>query len=88
MRKNNVVNKKGRVNMFGNKITKTISIEGMSCGHCARRVEEALKGVNGVKSAKVNLEAKNAEVTLKIDVPNDTLKSAVEEAGYEVIEIE
>lgn len=28
------------------------------------------------------------EVTLKIDVPNDTLKSAVEEAGYEVIEIE
>ena len=74
--------------MFGNKMTKIISIEGMSCGHGARRVEEALKGVNGVKSAKVNLEAKNAEVTLKIDVPNDTLKSAVEEAGYEVIEIE
>ena len=74
--------------MFGIKMTKIISIEGMSCGHCVRRDEEALKGVNGVKSAKVNLEAKNAEVTLKIDVPNDTLKSAVEEAGYEVIEIE
>ena len=74
--------------MFGNKMTKIISIEGMGGGRCVRSVEEALKGVNGVKSAKVNLEAKNAEVTLKIDVPNDTLKSAVEEAGYEVIEIE
>lgn len=74
--------------MFGNKKTKTITIEGMSCGHCAKRVEEVLKGVDGVKYAKVNLEAKNAEVTLKTDVPNDALKSAVEEAGYKVIEIE
>ena len=34
--------------MFGSKITKTIYIEGMSCGHCSKRVEEALKSVKGV----------------------------------------
>ena len=36
--------------MFGRKITKTILIEGMHCGHCSKRVEEALKSLNGVSS--------------------------------------
>lgn len=79
---------KGRNNMFGNKITKRISIEGMSCGHCAKRVEDALKQINGIKAVKVNLEGKNAEVTLKADVSNDVLKSTVEDIGYEVTNIE
>lgn len=74
--------------MFGNKITKRISIEGMSCGHCAKRVEDALKQINGIKAVKVNLEGKNAEVTLKADVSNDILKSAVEDIGYEVTNVE
>lgn len=73
--------------MFGNKITKTIFIEGMSCGHCSKRVEEALKSVKGVKSVQVNLEAKNAVVVLKTDVENEILKSAVEDAGFEVVDI-
>ena len=73
--------------MFGNKITKTFFIEGMSCGHCSKRVEEALKSVKGVKSVQVNLEAKNAVVVLKTDVENEILKSAVEDAGFEVVDI-
>lgn len=74
--------------MFGNKITKTIFIEGMSCGHCSKRVEEALKSVNGVKSVSVSLEEKKAEVVLKEDVSDDALKTAVEDIGFEVINIE
>lgn len=74
--------------MFGNKITKTIFIEGMSCGHCSKRVEEALKAVKGVKSVSVSLEEKNAKVVLKNDISNETLKSAVEEVGFEVTNIE
>lgn len=74
--------------MFGNKITKRISIEGMNCGHCAKRVEDALKQINGINAVKVNLEGKNAEVTLKADVSNDVLKSTVEDIGYEVTNIE
>lgn len=74
--------------MFGNKITKTIFIEGMSCGHCSKRVEEALKSVNGVKSVSVSLEEKKAEVVLKEDVSEDALKTAVEDIGFEVINIE
>ena len=73
--------------MFGSKIIKTIFIEGMSCGHCSKRVEEALKSVAGVKSAKVFLEDKKAEVILKNDVNNEILKSAVEDVGFNVVDI-
>ena len=73
--------------MFGNKITKTIFIEGMSCAHCSKRVEEALKSVKGVKAVQVNLESKNAVVTLKTDMDNESLKVAVEAVGFEVVDI-
>jgi len=71
--------------MFGNKITKTIFIEGMSCGHCSKRVEEALKSIDGVKSVSVSLEDKKAEVILKKDIANEILKSTIEDIGFEVI---
>ena len=73
--------------MLGNKIIKTIFINGMSCGHCSKRVEDALKSVNGVKSVKVFLEEKKADVILKNDVDNEILKNAVEEVGFEVVNV-
>lgn len=62
---------------------KTLSIEGMSCGHCAARVEKALNAIPGV-SAKVDLASKSAAVELSSPVGDDALKAAVEDAGYEV----
>ena len=74
--------------MFGgNKITKIIEIEGMSCGHCSKKVETALKNLKEVKSVNVSLEKKKAEVILKQEVNNDMLKSIVEELGYKVVNI-
>jgi copper chaperone CopZ len=69
-------------------MTKKITIEGMTCGHCAMHVEEALEGVNGVISAKVNLAGKSAIVELEQEVDAAELKAAVEEAGYEATKIE
>lgn len=66
---------------------KTIRIEGMSCGHCKKRVEDALNAIPGVE-AEVNLEAKNALVKLSEEVSNEVLKKAVEDAGYDVTGIE
>ena len=74
--------------MFGNKITKTIFINGMSCGHCFKRVEDALKSVNGVKSVNVYLEEKKADIILKKDVDNEILKNAVEDVGFEVVDVQ
>ena len=74
--------------MFGNKITKTIFINGMSCGHCSKRVEAALKSVNGVKSVKVSLEEKKADIIFKNDIDNDVLKNAVKNVGFEVVNVQ
>ena len=73
--------------MFGKKITKTIFIEGMSCVHCSKRVEEALKAVDGVKSVIVSLEEKKAQVLAKNDIANEVLKNAVEDIGFDVVDI-
>lgn len=74
--------------MFGNKkIKKNIKIEGMSCMHCAKKVENGLKEIKEVKSVNVNLEEKNAEVILKQEIENDILKKKIEDLGYEVKEI-
>jgi copper chaperone len=66
---------------------KKISIEGMSCGHCVRHVENALKDVSGITDVTVDLKEKNAIVELNDDVTDTALKSAVEEAGYDVTAI-
>lgn len=72
--------------MFGgNKITKTIKIEGMSCAHCAKKVENGLKEIKGVKSVKVDLEKKEATVVLKEKIEDSILKTTIEELGYQVI---
>jgi copper chaperone CopZ len=59
----------------------------MSCGHCKAAVEKALKGIDGVDNAVVDLNSKTAVVELNKDIKNDVLSTAVTEAGYEVIEI-
>ena len=52
--------------LFGKeKITKEVYIDGMSCMHCAAKVEKALACVSGVANAKVDLENKKAVVNNK-----------------------
>lgn len=66
---------------------KTMIINGMACNHCKMSVEKALSTVEGVEKAEVNLDKKEAKITLNKDVDNHVLKSVVEEAGFEVVEI-
>ncbi len=69
------------------KMTKTMIVEGMSCGHCTGRVQKALEAVEGVASVEMSLEEKSARIVLNKEVPEEELKNAVTEAGYEVVEI-
>ena len=66
---------------------KIVSIEGMSCGHCVRHVEEALKEVEGVVGVVVDLKGKNAVVEMSQELSDGQIKEAIEEAGYDVVEI-
>ena len=65
----------------------TLPIEGMTCASCVLRVEKALKKIDGVQDAIVNLANEQAQVKIdpeKVDI--EKLKEAVERAGYSVIE--
>ena len=66
---------------------KTVKIEGMMCMHCAKAVEKALGGVEGVTGVTVSLEEKQAVVEGTDTMKEDALKAAVVDAGYEVTEI-
>lgn len=69
-----------------NEMKKIIEINGMMCDHCRMHVEKALNSIDGV-SAKVDLANKRAEVTLSADVSDDSLKKAIQDAGYEPVSV-
>lgn len=67
--------------------TTELGIQGMTCASCVGRVERALKKVDGVLSASVNLATERASVTyLPASVSPGQLKAAIREAGYEVLD--
>ncbi|AKX95278.1 copper ion-binding protein [Moorella thermoacetica] len=63
----------------------TLQVEGMSCNHCKMSVERALKNLDGVTAATVDLGARTAHVTYdssRVDI--EAMKKAISDAGYEV----
>ena len=68
-------------------MTKTITIEGMMCGHCEATVKKALEALDQVDHAEVSHTDGTAVVTLNSDVSNDVLKKAVEDKDYTVTKI-
>lgn len=66
-----------------------LSVQGMTCAACVNRVERALKKVEGVAQASVNLTTERASVQYDPAVVGVAqLKRAVREAGYGVLEVE
>ena len=61
-----------------------IKVNGMMCPHCQARVENVCKGFPGVTNAVVDLQKKQVTVTGETDW--DSLKKAITDAGYEVVE--
>ncbi len=61
-----------------------INVQGMSCQHCVKAVEGAVKALPGVASVDVDLKKQTA--TVKFDESNTALeeiKEAIREAGYD-----
>lgn len=67
---------------------KIMKVNGMSCNHCKAHVEKALDEVSGVKKAVVDLDKKEARITLEAPVENQVLMDAVKNAGYEPVSIQ
>ncbi len=62
--------------------TITLTIEGMMCPHCERHVAQALTALPGVESCNASHTSNTATLTMSADVPEPTLRDAVEKAGY------
>lgn len=66
--------------------TQSFTVKGMSCGHCAKRVENAALGVKGISSAKVDLGSEQLRVEFATQPPVNALAEAIREAGYELVQ--
>jgi len=69
------------------KIVKTIQIEGMQCNHCKMSVEKALNTIEGITKVEVSLEDKKAIIESEKEIENGTIENVIQEAGFEVKEI-
>lgn len=80
-------NIKGKQEREEQNMTKTIKIEGMSCGHCTGAVKKVLSALEGVDAVEVSLDEKQAVVTLGAEVSDETMRAAIVEEGFEVVSI-
>jgi copper chaperone CopZ len=62
-------------------MSRTITVEGMTCEHCEETVETALEEVEGVSGATADRETET--VTIEGSADDADLLEAVETAGYE-----
>ncbi|MDR0495252.1 MAG: copper ion binding protein [Treponema sp.] len=63
----------------------TLNVEGMSCEHCLKAVNNALDGIAGVADIVVSLKDKTVSLSRDpAQAPLDTIKAAITDAGYEV----
>ena len=70
------------------KMTKTMKIEGMMCGHCEAAVKKALEVLPEVSEAVVSHEAGTAVVTMTAEVSDETLTKTVEALDYKVVSVQ
>ena len=62
----------------------TLNIEGMTCGHCVRSVDQALKAVDGVAVEQVTI----GKATVRFDpsaTSTDRIAQAIADEGYTVV---
>ena len=62
----------------------TITVSGMTCGHCVNSVTEELSKIAGVKEVKVDLDSGKVDITSESALAQADLTEAIQEAGYEI----
>jgi copper chaperone len=64
--------------------TSTYTVVGMTCGHCVNAVTEEVSQLPGVTAVDVDLASGGLTVSSEAPVEEAAVRTAVEEAGYEV----
>ena len=65
---------------------KTIQIKGMHCINCVNAVKKALESIEGVENVDISLDTGLAIIDSEL-VADKTLQEAIEDIGFDVVEI-
>lgn len=60
-------------------------VEGMMCGGCENRVQNALKNIDGIIDVKADHISKTVKVTVQKGDLEENIKQTIEDLGYEII---
>jgi copper ion binding protein len=65
--------------------TTTITVQGMTCGHCVAAVEQEIGQLAGVTGVDVDLTTGLVVIASAAELDPTVVAAAVDEAGYEVV---
>jgi copper ion binding protein len=66
-------------------VTTTYQVQGMTCGHCVNSVSAEVGAIPGVTDVQVDLASGRVTVTSEGPLETDTVRAAVDEAGYDLV---
>lgn len=61
------------------------TVQGMTCGHCVASVTEEISEIPGVIEVAVDLDSGRVEITSNTPIDDAAVRTAVDEAGYELV---
>ena len=65
--------------------TTTFTVKGMTCDHCVQAVTKELRALPGVHAVSVDLPSGSVAVSSDGPLGDEAVRTAVDEAGYEVV---
>jgi copper chaperone CopZ len=66
-------------------MTRVYRVPGISCDHCKRAIEGEVEKLDDVE--RVEVDVKNRLVTVTGDAADTVVRSAIDEAGYDVASV-
>ncbi|MGW1677115.1 heavy-metal-associated domain-containing protein [Saccharopolyspora sp. NPDC002376] len=64
--------------------SRTFTVSGMTCGHCATSVTEELSELPGVTDVWVSVDSGQVSVTSEQELSREAATMAITEAGYTI----
>lgn len=62
----------------------TVTVTGMTCGHCVSSVREEISGIPGVTAVNVDLASGRVDIDSHTPIEQTAIAHAVDEAGYQL----
>ncbi|MGN5237639.1 MULTISPECIES: cation transporter [unclassified Rhodococcus (in: high G+C Gram-positive bacteria)] len=64
--------------------TTTVTVTGMTCGHCVSSVREEISEIPGVTGIEVDLASGRVDIESNTSIDSAAIAAAVDEAGYKI----